>query len=91
MKKVLMIAGMAVMLSVASCKDKKEEPVTPPPPPPVENPSADPAPQPITQEEKDGTSINVSSDGVQVESKNGENKTDVNLSKDNQNIEIKTD
>jgi hypothetical protein len=45
MKKIIVIAGVA-LLALASCKKDKPEPVTPPTPPPVENPAPPKAPEP---------------------------------------------
>lgn len=84
----------ALILALASCK-KEEKEVT------IEG-GADttvvvnqtvPAPETVTDtvivEDKDGTSVNISSDGVNVDSKDGTNKTSVNVTKDGAGVEIK--
>ena len=43
----------------------------------------------VKQEESDGTSINVNSGGVSVDSKDGTKKTTVNMTKDGAGVEIK--
>lgn len=101
MKKLIIMSGLAVLL-MASCK-KKEEPVPPPAPPPVEDPAPPPTPEPQTHtttttnvtvektvEEPDGTTVNVSSDGVSVQNKNGDAKNNVTISKKKAEVEIKT-
>ncbi|MFT6749116.1 MAG: hypothetical protein ACJAQ1_001046, partial [Flavobacterium sp.] len=39
--------------------------------------------------QQDGTSVSIGSDGVSVENQNGQNKVDVNVTKDEANVEIK--
>lgn len=93
MKKLMITAGVAAMLILGSCKDKKEE--TPPTPPPVEDPAPPPAPSPTTsapvEEDPDGTSISINRDGVNYEKKNGDNQSKVNVSEDGSAVEIKTE
>lgn len=98
MKKLLIIAGFA-LLTITSCK-KKEEQTPPPVPPPVEDPAPPPAPEPQvkkttvvteTTEEKDGTSVSISSDGISVKNKKGENKNNVTISKKKTEVEFKSE
>lgn len=99
MKKLIVMSGLALLL-MASCK-KKEEPVPPAAPPPVEDPAPPPAPKPqtttttnvtveTTEKDPDGTSVNVSSDGISVQNKKGDAKNNVTISKKKAEVEIKT-
>lgn len=102
MKKTIVLAGI-LAITMASCK--KSEPVTPDPAPtpqPVENPAPAPAPQPQTSttttttttqtvEEKDGTSISLGSDGVDIKSKKGGDESNVTISRKEKQVEIKRD
>lgn len=74
-----------------------ENPAPPPPPKPrVETPvkatvTPKPAAQVRTTEERDGTSVNISSDGLDIKSKNGDNENNVTISsKKKSSIQIKT-
>ncbi|WP_339834900.1 hypothetical protein [uncultured Flavobacterium sp.] len=72
MKKVTLIIASLAVLAFSSCKEEqKEEPTTVV----VEQPAAE------TQatEESDGTSISVNSDGVEFSTKDGDNKTEVEV------------
>jgi hypothetical protein len=61
---------------IACNNDRNEQPVQTTPPPPVVNP--EPA-KVTTKTQPDGTTIEMSNEGVKVESKQGDNKTDVNI------------
>jgi hypothetical protein len=89
MKRILIMCSVLAITLVSCKKETTEENTTeivrtdsvtvkqelaPPPPPQVEP--------------RDGTSINVNSDGVNIDSKDGTNKTRVNVSKDNAGLEI---
>ncbi len=103
MKKTLIMAGLlAVMLT--SCKNKSEpgNPSPTPTPPPVEDPAPPKAPEPRTKttttttttktvEEKDGTSVNISDRGLNIESKDGNDKSNVTISRKEKSVEIKRD
>jgi hypothetical protein len=72
MKKVTFIIASLALLAFSSCKDKpKEEPTTVV----VEQPAAEAQ----ATEESDGTSLSIDSDGVEFSTKNGENKTEVDV------------
>ncbi|MCY1246174.1 hypothetical protein D3C87_68050 [compost metagenome] len=90
MKKSFIALGAIALLAFASCKEDKKTPDPVPETPPVENPT--PTPSPKTDAEKqdsDGTTVSVGKDGVQVNTKDGESKTDVNVSKNDASVEIK--
>jgi len=103
MKKVIMMAGLSLIM-LASCK-KKEDPA-PVTPPPVEEPAPEPTPQPQTnnttststttttttkaEEEPDGTSVSIGKDGVSIQSKDGEKKNNVTITNQKKEVEIKT-
>ena len=93
MKKITLILGLMSVLSFISCKKETTETVeitTPatetvttdmPPPPP---------PPPIVKDTVvEGTSININSKGVKIDSKDGDNKTKINVSGGDSSIEIK--
>lgn len=91
MKKIVLGLSMLSVMAFVSCK--KEVP-PPPPPPPVPQvivapPPPPPPPAPVKEVEKDGTSISVGSDGVEVSTKNGENKTVIDVKDGKGKIEIK--
>lgn len=76
MKKVTLIFASITMLFLTSCNDKKEvveKTVV------IEKEAA----APTVEEENDGTSINVSEDGVEFSTKDGENKTEVDINTKN--------
>ena len=88
MKKLILLTGVMALTLLTSCKDKKETP--PPTPPTVEDPAPPPAPEP-TVEEENGTSIKVNEDGVSVKSKDGEKESNVTITDDKKEVNIKTD
>ncbi|MFC4740330.1 hypothetical protein ACFO3U_10030 [Flavobacterium ponti] len=81
MKKVtLLIASLAIFATV-SCKDKEEATV-------VEKETVvveEPAP---AEEENDGTSISVNSDGVEFSTKDGDKKTEVEVKDGSGSVEV---
>ncbi|CAM4145341.1 hypothetical protein FLAN108750_12575 [Flavobacterium antarcticum] len=90
MKKIGLTLSMFAIMALVSCK-KEETVVTPapetetevvvlPPPPP---------PAPVEEVEKDGTSISVGKDGVEVSTKDGDNKTVIDVKDGKGSIEIK--
>ena len=91
MKKIVLTFSMFAIMALVSCK--KEETVVPPPapeattnvvvlPPP-------PPPAPEKEVEKDGTTISVGSNGVEVSTKNGDKKTVIDVKDGKGKIEIK--
>lgn len=89
MKKILLAFNMLALVALVSCKDE-----TPPPPPPVPEPQVivmppPPPPAPEKAEDKDGTSISVGSDGVEVSTKDGDKKTVIDVKDGKGKIEIK--
>ena len=91
MKKVMLVLGMMSIMTVVSCK--KDAPIPPPPPPePVATPAPVPPPvpeEPKTEDEKDGTSVSIGKEGVDVSTKDGNKKTTVKVSGEDSKIEIK--
>lgn len=90
MKKIVLALSMLSVVAFVSCKKE----VMPPPPPPapeviVAPPPPPPPPAPVKEVEKDGTSISVGSDGVEVSTKNGNNKTVIDVKDGKGKIEIK--
>ena len=101
MKKIVLMTGLALIM-LASCKKKEDQ--IPATPPPVEDPAPPPTPEPQTQtttttttqqveEDKDGTSITLDSDGMTVESKDGDKENNVQIStkKNTSSVKIETD
>lgn len=84
--KKLMILGAMVALGLVSCKkdavpaEPAQDTVTTPPPPPPVAPEAS---------DNDNTSVSVDSAGVSVSNTNGDNKADVNLSREGAKVEVK--
>ena len=90
MKKMIALTGVLAMMLFASCKDKKEDtPAAPATPPAAENPAPPPAPEP--QVEEDGTSVKLNEDGVSVKNKDGDNESNVTITDEKKELEIKTD
>lgn len=91
MKKIVLALSMLSVMAFVSCK---KEVMPPPPPPPVPQvivapPPPPPPPAPVKEGEKDGTSISVGSDGVEVSTKNGDKKTVIDVKDGKGKIEIK--
>lgn len=90
MKKLIMLSGVMAIALLTSCKDKKETP--PATPPAVEDPAPPLAPEPTVQEEdNDGTSVNINEDGVSIKNKDGDNQSNVTITDDKKEVNIKTD
>lgn len=87
MKKVILFLGVLSFITIVSCKKKEETVITPPLPPTIEN-TATPM-EPNTEDQKDGTSIKVSTDGVDVNTKEGAAKTTISISNKEAAVEIK--
>jgi len=89
MKKIVFALGLMSIMTVVSCK--KDAPIPPPPPPePVAAPAPPPVPaEPKAEDEKDGTSVSVGKDGLDVSTKDGDKKTTVKVSGEDSKIEIK--
>ncbi|WPR70590.1 hypothetical protein SLW70_11670 [Flavobacterium sp. NG2] len=81
MKKITMIFGVLSVLTIVSCRDKKEH--SPPPPPQVESTSEEP------NEEANGTSISIGSDGVNIQTKDEKKETNVSVEDGEAKLEIK--
>lgn len=96
MKKSIIFLGITALLVLDSCKNK-EIPDPVPATPPVENPVPKPSPttntpaRPVMKDRENNktSTVSVSKEGVQVESKDGKNKTDISVSKDKNAVEIK--
>jgi len=73
MKKVTLIIATIAMLGIVSCKETKEESKTVV----VEQEAA-----PAAEEEQEGTSLSVSSDGVEFSTNDGESQTEINIDTD---------
>ncbi|GEC72099.1 hypothetical protein FFL01_16380 [Flavobacterium flevense] len=86
MKKLTMLLGLLTVLTIVSCREKKDPP--PPPPPQAESVPAESVPE-ASKEEADGTSVNVGTDGVDIQTKDGKNETKVTVEGGEANIEIK--
>lgn len=91
MKKIVLALNMLALVALVSCK--KDTPPPPPAPMPepqviVTPPPPPPAPE-VKEEETDGTSVSVGKDGVEVTTKNGDNKTVIDVKDGKGKIEIK--
>jgi hypothetical protein len=84
MKKITMFIGVLSVMAIVSCKEKEETPDT------TTNQTIEVTTEaPQAEENPDGTSISVGTDGVDVSTKNGENKTSVNVSEGEAKVEVK--
>ncbi len=72
MKKVTVIIASLVILASLSCKEQKEEPI-------VFEKTETIVIEKEVEPENDGTSISVDKDGVEFSSKDGNNKTEVEI------------
>jgi multidrug efflux pump subunit AcrA (membrane-fusion protein) len=88
MKKIVVAFSMLLVMVFASCKKE-----VPPPPPPVPEPQVivvpPPPPAPAKEVDKDGTTISVGSDGVEISTKEGDKKTVIDVKDGQGSIEIK--
>ena len=93
MKKIGLTLSMFAVMALVSCKKEEtivvpapdappEVVVLPPPPPPAPVPTPD-------KPDPDGTSISVGKDGVEVSTKDGKNKTVIDVKDGKGSIEIK--
>ncbi|HEX8562054.1 MAG TPA: hypothetical protein VF676_03645 [Flavobacterium sp.] len=97
MKKVFVVFGALALMLGTSCNEKKTESETTTETTTVidtveadgEVNAPDPEAQTETVEESDGTSVSVNSDGVSVNSKDGTNKTNVEVKEGGGTVEIK--
>ncbi|WP_020215168.1 hypothetical protein [Flavobacterium rivuli] len=101
MKQVILTMGLAMLLLASCKKDAPVAPEVPPTPPPVENPAPPSPPKPQVQvpppppptvapEEKDGTSVSLDENGVNVSSKNGAKDSKVIISKNKKEVKFST-
>jgi len=101
MKKVLIMCSLAMLLLASCKKDAPVAPEVPPTPPPVENPGPPSPPKPQAQippppppteapVEKDGTSVSLDENGVNVSTKKGENDSKVIISKTKKEVKFST-
>ena len=94
MKKLILLSGVAVMTMMMSCKNEEPTPPVAPESTPIIVNEAAPLPPPPpppreVEEDKDGTSVSVNSDGVSLDTKNGTRSTTVNVKDGGAAIEIK--
>jgi multidrug efflux pump subunit AcrA (membrane-fusion protein) len=87
MKKIVLAFSMLLVMALTSCKKE-----VPPPIPPVAEPQVivvPPPPAPVKVEDKDGTTIRVGSDGVEISTKEGDKKTVIDVKDGEGSVEIK--
>ena len=91
MKKIKLILGLLSIIAIVSCKKKEEMPIAPPPPPTMEMapPPPPPPPAPVDPKDKDGTSIELGKDGVNINTTNGEKQTTVKVANGETRVEVK--
>ena len=75
MKKVTLIIATVALLGIVSCKETKDESKTVV----VEQEAA---PAPAAEENTEGTSLSVGSDGVEFSTSDGESQTEINIDTD---------
>lgn len=88
MKKNVILAAVFTTLFLISCGKKEEQPadtIIIEQPAPAEAP-VDTSAEPV---EQDGTSLEVGKDGVKINTKNGDNKTTIDVSDKDAKVEIK--
>ena len=96
MKKITLLCGALAMMAMVSCKNEEKTTV-------IEDGSADTTIVEdrevdviqqtdtivVEKQNPDGTSVNVNSGGVSVDSKDGSKSTTVNVTKDGAGLEVK--
>jgi hypothetical protein len=87
MRKTALLLGILSMIAIVSCKKKEETPMPTPTETSSETTTTEAAV--VSGEAKDSTSIKVSTDGVNVTTKDGASKTTVNVSGGEAKIEVK--
>ena len=87
MRKTALLLGILSMIAIVSCKKKEETPMPTPTETSSETTTTEAAV--VSGETKDSTSIKVSTDGVNVTTKDGASKTTVNVSGGEAKIEVK--
>ena len=91
MKRIKLLLGALSIMAMVSCKQKEEVPVVIPVT--VEAPENDPAPLPPPPPkevpDKDGTSISIGKNGVDINTQNSTKTTEVSVNKDGAAVEIK--
>ena len=88
MRKTALLLGILSMIAIVSCKKKEETPMPTPTETSSETTTTTEAAA-VSGEAKDSTSIKVSTDGVNVTTKDGASKTTVNVSGGEAKIEVK--
>jgi multidrug efflux pump subunit AcrA (membrane-fusion protein) len=83
MKKVVLALNMLALVALVSCKKE----ITPPPPPEPQVIVTPPPPE--KDAESDGTTISVGKDGVELSTKDGDKKTEINVKDGKGSVEIK--
>lgn len=91
MKKITLILGLVSFMAFTSCKKETTETVeiTTPATETVVEDMPPPPPPPVKDTVVDGTSININSKGVNIDSQDGSKKTKINVSGGDSSIEIK--
>lgn len=88
MKKITISIALLAIMSIVSCKKKAETPATTPATT-TQSSSATTHSSSATAKEADGTTVSVKTDGVNVSTKNGQNKTNVTVEDGAATVEIK--
>lgn len=88
MNKNVILASVFTTLFLISCGKKEEKPADTII---IEQPSETETPPPAPAEpvEEDGTSLEIGKDGVKINTKNGDNKTTIDVSDKDAKVEIK--
>lgn len=95
MKKIVLALSLVASLAIVSCKKDTPPPTPPAPevivvtPEPATLPPPPPPPAPAKEKEQDGTTVSVGSNGVEVSTKSGNNKTVIDVKDGKGKIEIK--
>ena len=82
MKKTLLMIGFLATMALG-CDNRKNDGDVPPPEEPT------PAPAPAPEEREDGTTLKINEEGVSYENKKGDDESNIQISTDTTNIEIK--
>ncbi|MDO8316852.1 MAG: hypothetical protein Q7T12_04945 [Flavobacterium sp.] len=89
MRKIALLLGIVSMITIVSCKKKEETPVPATQTETSSEITTNEKTTTVTTKAEDSTAIKISTDGVNVTTKDGKTKTSINVSGGEAKVEIK--
>ena len=89
MRKTVLLLGIVSMITIVSCKKKEETPVPATQTETSSEITTNEKTTTVTTKSEDSTAIKISTDGVNVTTKDGKTKTSINVSGGEAKVEIK--